>query len=160
MSTLVARDSVVKIVKAMSEDSVLREQYAQAVQVQHFESFRAQRLAAHALSRNEALAKRAKPPLEPVVVKIAAVLMAAQEQLSSPTALAEAETLAETPGLGQALLHIQAGLDYLANDSDWTALAHDGLLRAATEHVVRQLAHESAGLLEALSSGALTNTSE
>ena len=56
--------------------------------------------------------------------------------------------------------HIQAGLDYLANDSDWTALAHDGLLRAATEHVVRQLAHESAGLLEALSSGALTNTPE
>ncbi len=133
----------------------LRTQYEQAVQVPDFASFRALRLAAHALTRNDALAQGGKPPVLPVVVKIAAVLMAAQPQLSSPTALAEAETLANTPGLGQALLDIQSGLDFLVTASASQMLAHDGLLRAAAEHVVRRLASDSEALRVELSAGSL-----
>lgn len=124
--------------------------YQQAVVLPGLESERAARLVEHALRRNEALAGQKKEPLPPVVVRIAAVLMAARSSLSSPTALVEAEALSAAPGLGPALLNIQSGLAYLGNQDASRALEQDGLLRDAVQSVLRSLAAETQLFLQRL----------
>ncbi len=125
-------------------------QYQQAAALPGLEPERAARLVEHALRRNEALAGQKKEPLSPVVIRIAAALMAARSSLSSPTALVEAEALSAAPGLGPALLNIQSGLSALGDHDLACALRQDGLLRDAVQSVLYSLAAETRFFLQQL----------
>ncbi len=135
----------------MATTTFPEEDYRQAAALEGFENSRADALARSALRQSEALVEQGQQPLSPIVVRIAAVLMASTDKYSSPTALAEAVNLANTPGLGEALLNIQNGLSYLAQADVRQQVEHDALLRSAVEHVVGNLIKEMKALLKAVS---------
>lgn len=96
-------------------------------------------LVQHARQRAAALERNGQTLLDPAIVSIAAVLMTPNERLSSLTALSHAEKLTAIPGLGQALIDIQNGLNYLSGTDITGQLAGDSMSRNAMINVLRGL---------------------
>ena len=118
--------------------------YERAVQVPGLAPERQAALVNHIARRNETLTDR--PAVTRALARCAAVLMAAdqQQQLSSPTALAQAELLAGLPA-GQALYQLQAGLLALAALTPHE-LAITGAPRSALGLLLEHLQREAANL--------------
>lgn len=86
--------------------------YAAALAVAGLPADKARALHAH-LDRRNAVSDR--PPVTVAVARVAAILLAAEpDRLSVPTALAEAESVAGAPGLGDAVSALETGLLALA----------------------------------------------
>jgi len=116
--------------------TALIESYTQAIQIGALDNERAIWLVQSAADRSAALADSGRPELKPEVVTIAAVLMSANDGLSSVTALAHAERLAGLEGVGPALTAIQSGLNFLRSGAVGEQLANDGLARNAVRAVL------------------------
>ena len=128
--------------------STFTDEYQNAVAVGQLSPDRQARLLAHISSRNQALP--ALPPVAPAVARSAAALLAADpDRLSGPTALAQAEALAQTDSLGPALMQIQASLMVLSEASR-SSSAIAGLHAVAMGRILWHLVDEASALLDRL----------
>ena len=123
--------------------------YAQAVSIPGLESERQGALVEHILSRNRALPDH---PLVPLAVsRCAAALLAAdgKHRLASPTALAQAETVAHMPKVGSTLIKLQESLMEMEG---WEAddLARPGIPQDAIRLVLEHLTREALSLMNRL----------
>jgi hypothetical protein len=118
--------------------------YASAVDVPGLDSARVRLLVEHILSRNQALVDR--PPVPLAVARCAAALMAADEKLPSPMALAQAEALAQTPEIGPALMTIQENLMALTQQVSGDS-PEAGIPQQAAVRVLRHLIAEGTRLM-------------
>jgi hypothetical protein len=123
------------------DDRIAR--YTEAASVPSLAAERAARLVEHVASLPE--------PASLEVVRLTAALMAAQERLSSPTALAQARAVARLPQLGDALLEVQRGLMALGDCTGEGLL--DGLQREAAHRLVLHLVAEATSLAGRLQAG-------
>lgn len=125
-----------------------RADYARAAAVAGLSPERQARLVEHVLSRNVALANERPVPL--AVARSAAALLAADpDRLSGPTALAQAEALAQAGQVGPALMQIQESLQVLATNGGQAlgaSSAHTPALRRILQHLVA----EATGLLRSV----------
>ena len=124
------------------------EDYTAAVTVPGLDSARAQPLLSHILSRNQALTER--PPVPAAVARCAAALMAEDERLPSPMALAQAEALAQIPDVGSALMSIQENLMLISNlisKKLGVAFKDEGMQRQAMARVLRHLIADGTQLM-------------
>jgi hypothetical protein len=118
--------------------------YTSAVDVPGLDLARARLLVEHILSRNRALVECSPVPL--AVARCAAALMAADEKLPSPMALAQAEALAQLPEVGPALMSMQENLMVVFKRLGG-AFKDDGIQRQTVARVLRHLIAEGARLL-------------
>ena len=124
--------------------------YEGAVAVRGLNSDRQARLLDHIYSRNQALP--ALPPVVPAVARSAAALLAADpERLSGPTALAQAEALAQAGSIGPALMQIQSNVMVLS-EAARSGAAIDGLHAVAMSRILWHLIDETSALLDRLAS--------
>jgi len=123
------------------------EEYASAVDVPGLDSARAQPLVEHILSRNQVLVER--PPVPLAVARCAAALMAADDKLPSPMALAQAEALAEIPEVGPALMSIQDNLMVISGRLS-KIFKGEGMQRLAMARVLRHLIADGTRLIAGL----------
>jgi hypothetical protein len=123
--------------------------YAQAVSIPGLEPERQGTLVEHILSRNRALPDR--PPVPLAVSRCAAALLAAdgKQRLSSPTALAQAETVAHMPNVGSTFIKLQESLMEMEG---WEAddLARPGIPQDAVRLVLEHLTREALSLMKRL----------
>jgi hypothetical protein len=125
-----------------------QDEYAHAVSVPSLGLDRQARLVAHILCRNQSLTSQ--PAVSLGVARSAAALLAADpDRLSGPTALAQAEALAQATQFGPALMQIQSSLMVLAAVSGPGA-AVDGLHAAAMGRILWNLIDEASSLLDRL----------
>ena len=128
--------------------STFIDEYEGAVAVGGLSPDRQARLLAHIASRNQSLP--ALPPVAPAVARSAAALLAADpDRLSGPTALAQAEALAQAGSLGPALVQIQSSLMALSEASG-SGAAIDGLHAVAMGRILWHLMDEASVLLDRL----------
>ena len=125
----------------MSALSFISETYAGAVEIPGLDPDRRCSLIEHIYRRNQALPNHR--PVPPTIARYAAVLLAADpdQRLASPTALAQAEVLAEMPQVGPALLRLQEGLMGLGA-LETRELVRFEAQRAALQRLLRHMLRE------------------
>jgi hypothetical protein len=123
------------------------DKYASALDVPGLDFACALPLAEHILSRNQELVDRSPAPL--AVARCAAALMAADEKLPSPMALAQAEVLAQIPEVGPALMNIQGNLMTITQQLGGTS-DEVGFPREAAMRVLRHLIEDGTRLMTIL----------
>lgn len=134
----------------MTADLNLDDVYRRAADTGRLPHEQKEWLVKHAGQRAAALEQGGQAGLDPAVVSVAAILMSSNDRLSSLTALAHGEKLIAIAGLGQALLNLQNGLNYLAGNDITGQLALDSMSRNAMVSVLRSLIDTATETLRSL----------